>query len=79
MQRLIHLRTLHVGPDEILIAAKLEFAHALTMREIAIAIDEVESEIRGDVPRAAQIYIEPDLYRQDAAVAEAPEPTSESD
>jgi cation diffusion facilitator family transporter len=73
VQRIIYLRTLHVGPDQILVAAKLEFAHELTMREIAVAIDEVEAEIRADVPRATQIYVEPDLYRQDIVVAEQAE------
>ena len=77
VQRLIYLRTLHVGPDEILVAAKLEFAHELTMRQVALAIDEVEAEVRSDVPRATQIYVEPDLYRQDAAIAEETQPSAE--
>ncbi len=77
VQHLIYLRTLHVGPDEILVAAKLEFAHELSMRQVALAIDEVEAEIRSVVPRATQIYVEPDLYRQDAAIAEESQPPAE--
>lgn len=73
VERLIHMRTLHIGPDEILVAVKLEFAQALTMREVAAAIDEVEAEIRSDVPRATQIYLEPDVYREEGSASEISE------
>jgi len=63
VERLIHVRTEHLGPDEILVAAKVEFDTALTFTELAAAIDGVEARIREAVPIARLIYIEPDVHR----------------
>lgn len=63
VQRLIHLRTEHIGPEEIVVATKLEFSRRLTMERLADVIDEVEARIRGAVPAARVIFIEPDVYR----------------
>jgi cation diffusion facilitator family transporter len=60
---LIHLRTMHLGPDELLVAAKLEFRHELSMSELAQAIDDVEVSLRAAVPIAHTVYIEPDIRR----------------
>lgn len=60
--RLIHMRTEHLGPDELLVAAKVEFQKILDVRGLAAAIDKVEARIRAKVPTATRIYIEPDLY-----------------
>ncbi len=59
--RIIHLRTLHLGPDDVLLAAKLEFARA-TIPELAHAIDTVEARVRSSTPLARLIFFEPDLY-----------------
>lgn len=61
--RVIHLRTQHLGPEELLVAAKLEFTTSLTVAELAEAIDETESALRRAVPIARVIYIEPDIAR----------------
>src|SRR4029453_12748603 len=61
--QIIHLRTEHLGPDEILVGAKLEFAGPMEQAELAKAIDAVEAEMRAAVPRATVIYLEPDLAR----------------
>ncbi len=66
--RLIHLRTQHLGPDEMLVGAKIEFARTLSTEDVATAIDAVESSIRDSVPTARVIYLEPDMHR-DSAVA----------
>lgn len=66
VRRIIHLRTLHLGPDELLVAAKLDFA-AETVRDVARAIDVVEARLRDAVPIARVIYLEPDLYRSDGS------------
>ena len=63
VQRCIHLRTEHIGPDEIVVAAKVEFDPSLTMAELAQAINALEVEIRVTEPRATLIFIEPDVYR----------------
>jgi cation diffusion facilitator family transporter len=63
VQRLIHMRTLHLGPEDVLVAAKVEFDHSLTIEELGPAIDAVEARIREAVPIAKVIYLEPDVYR----------------
>jgi divalent metal cation (Fe/Co/Zn/Cd) transporter len=60
--RVIHLRTLHLGPDELLVAAKVEPAGG-TLEGFAASVDEVERRIREAMPSARRIYLEPDLYR----------------
>ena len=62
--RVIHLRTEHLGPDELLVGAKIEFLHELTVAEVAATIDRVERTIRAGVPSARVIYIEPDVHQE---------------
>ena len=62
---LIHLRTLHLGPEELLVAAKIDFA-VPDAPTLARAIDAVEARVRTAVPNAALIYLEPDLDRRRA-------------
>jgi len=62
--RVIHLRTMHLGPDDVLVATKLEFS-AATVPELARAIDAVEARVRTSVPEARLMFVEPDLYRPD--------------
>jgi hypothetical protein len=57
------MRTLHLGPDELLVALKLEFSNDLDVPGVASAIDAVEAAIRQRVPIARLIYIEPDVGR----------------
>jgi cation diffusion facilitator family transporter len=63
VKRLIHLRTLHLGPDELLVGAKVEFSSQLDLPGLARAIDEVEVRVRDEVSEARVIYIEPDIHR----------------
>ena len=65
---LIYMRTEHLGPDEILVTAKVEYDSRLTFDEVAEAINASEANVRAAVPEARLIYIEPDLKRP--AVAE---------
>jgi cation diffusion facilitator family transporter len=64
---IIHLRTLHTGPDEILVAAKIAVDHDDTAAQVADAIDGAEARIREVVPQARWIYLEPDLRRDPTA------------
>ena len=59
----INLRSEHLGPDELLVAAKLEFRHDLAVAELSVVIDEVESGVRAACPRARFIFLEPDMAR----------------
>jgi cation diffusion facilitator family transporter len=63
VRRIIHLRTLHLGPEELLVATKLDFAIP-DVPTLATAVDTVERRIRVAVPIAKVIYIEPDLFRE---------------
>lgn len=74
---LIHMRTQHIGPDEILVAAKVEYDSALTFDQVSLAINATEADIRRAVPAARMIYIEPDL-RRDGANEPAAEPSADS-
>ncbi|MCU1397415.1 MAG: Cation diffusion facilitator family transporter [Acidimicrobiales bacterium] len=64
VERIIHIRTLYFGPDELLVAAKLGFAADLTVASLAHAVDAAEAAVRAAVPTVDLIYIEPDLYRE---------------
>jgi len=64
VDRLIHIRTLYLGPDELLVAAKLGFAADMSLPQIAHAVDAAEAAVRQVVPAVDLIYLEPDLYRQ---------------
>ncbi len=61
--RVIHLKTLHLGPDELLVAAKLAVAPTLDLPAVARAIDAAEERVRAVEPLARQMYLEPDLDR----------------
>jgi cation diffusion facilitator family transporter len=63
VDQLIHLRTLHLGPEELLVAAKIGTRRECTAAEIAQAIDAAEERIREAVPIARVIYLEPDIFR----------------
>lgn len=63
VKRVIHMRTLHIGPDELLLAAKLELDAALDFAGVAAAIDAAEAAVRARVPEARMIYLEPDVHR----------------
>lgn len=63
----IHMRTLHLGPEELLVAAKIAVQHDESATDVARAIDAAEARIREAVPIARVIYLEPDIYRPSAA------------
>lgn len=65
VDRLIHIRTEHIGPDEILVGAKVEYASTLSADEMVDAINTTEDSIRAAVPTVTVIYLEPDLHRPD--------------
>jgi cation diffusion facilitator family transporter len=60
---IIHIRTLHLGPDELLVAAKIAVNGSATGAEVAATIDAAEAAIRAVEPTARNIYIEPDIRR----------------
>ncbi|MCU1508945.1 MAG: cation transporter [Glaciihabitans sp.] len=62
VEALIHIKTLYLGPDELLVGAKVAFARSQRLADVATAINSVEAAIREAVPEARLIYIEPDVY-----------------
>lgn len=66
VERVIHIRTQYIGPEEVLVAAKIALAPGLTLQEIASTIDQAEARVRAKVPAARLIYLEPDLDRERA-------------
>jgi len=62
VESLIHMKTLYLGPDELMVAAKVAFPPATRLVEIAASIDALEADIRAKIPAARVIYIEPDLF-----------------
>jgi cation diffusion facilitator family transporter len=65
VNRVIDLKTQHIGPEELLIAGKIEFDRTLDNAQISDAVDEVEAALRASVPLQMQIYLEPDLFDPD--------------
>jgi cation diffusion facilitator family transporter len=59
----IHMRTMHLGPDEVLVAAKIAVRQDETAEGVARDIDAAEAAIRAAVPIAKVIYLEPDIRR----------------
>ncbi|HEX2699189.1 MAG TPA: cation diffusion facilitator family transporter [Acidimicrobiales bacterium] len=63
IEQVVHMRTEHLGPDELLVAAKILLAADRTLGEVADLIDEAEARVRAAVPSARVIYVEPDVDR----------------
>jgi cation diffusion facilitator family transporter len=65
VQKLIHIKTLYLGPDELMVAAKLGFAADKSLAAVAAQIDVVEARVRAAVPAVGPIYFEPDVFHFD--------------
>lgn len=63
VDRIIHLKTQYLGPEELLLAAKIAIAPGLSAPQIAVAIDAAEARARAAVPQTRAIYLEPDIDR----------------
>ncbi|HEY0248320.1 MAG TPA: cation diffusion facilitator family transporter [Gryllotalpicola sp.] len=61
--RIIHLRTLYLGPEELMVAAKLSMPAERTLTDVSAATNRIEARIRAAVPISRLIYLEPDVYR----------------
>jgi cation diffusion facilitator family transporter len=63
INRIIYIKSLQLGPHDILISVKVEFNHRLTAKEISNLINGIEEEIRTKYPDVKKIFIEPDIYK----------------
>jgi 2-keto-3-deoxy-L-rhamnonate aldolase RhmA len=78
VEQVIHLRTVHLGPDDLLVAAKIGVLTDTDAEDIAATIDAAEVRIREALPIARIIYLEPDVFRSDAASPPGHRPPSSS-
>jgi len=69
VERIIHMKTLHLGPEELLVAVKIAVPRTEQADDLARHINETEARIRAAVPIARVIYIEPDIYHPETAPA----------
>jgi cation diffusion facilitator family transporter len=74
VERIIHMKTLHLGPEELLVAAKIGVPAGSGADVVSATIDAAEVAIRAAEPTAQQIYLEPDVFRADYVPADRPEP-----
>jgi cation diffusion facilitator family transporter len=65
--RVIHMRTVHMSPESVLVAAKIAIHQSDTAAQITAGIDAAERRVRAAVPVATTIYLEPDIYRPQEA------------
>lgn len=65
VERVIHVRTQHLGPEELLVAGKVEIDGSLTVDQAADVIDVAEAAMRSAVPSATMVYLEPDVFDPD--------------
>jgi cation diffusion facilitator family transporter len=76
IERIIHMKTLHLGPEELLVAVKVGVPVAAHAIDVANAINAAERRIRAAVPIAQVIYIEPDIYQDTGTSATGPSAAS---
>jgi cation diffusion facilitator family transporter len=69
IDRIIHMKTLHLGPEELLVAAKIGVTPNESAEDLARAINAAEARVREAVPIARVIYLEPDIFSARAAKA----------
>ena len=70
--KLIHLRTQHLGPEELLVAAKLAFDATLTAEQVAAVVNQVERNVREQVPYAKPMYVEVGVFGPDPDAVTGP-------
>ena len=62
IERVIHMKTLHLGPEELLVAVKIGVPRTASAADVAASIDAAERAMREAEPTAQVIYVEPDVY-----------------
>ncbi|HZA71853.1 MAG TPA: cation diffusion facilitator family transporter [Propionibacteriaceae bacterium] len=72
VERIIHMKTLHLGPEEILVAAKIGVSTGASAAEVAETIDRAEVAIREAEPMVTALYLEPDIYKEGHVPAARP-------
>jgi cation diffusion facilitator family transporter len=68
---IIHLRTMHLGPEEVMLAIKVRFLGNLDTRTLELRINDIEARLRKELPRLKRIYVEPGFDERRADVKTA--------
>lgn len=76
VERIIHMKTLHLGPEEVLVAAKIAVSPTESAAEVADIIDQAELKIRTAEPVVTALYLEPDIYDEQYSPAPRPQRSS---
>lgn len=76
VDRVLHMQTMYLGPDELLVAMKVAVDRNANAADVARAIDDVETRVRAAVPTVTAMYVEPDIYREDYVPATRPTPAA---
>ena len=63
VEKIVHLRAVHLSPEDLFVAARVALAADRTLVEAAEDIAAIKESIRGSVPRVQALYVEPDIYR----------------
>ena len=74
VEQVIHMRTMHLGPEELLVAVKIGVGRTSRASDVASSIDAAERAMREAEPTAQVIYVEPDIFVEDHVPDERPEP-----
>lgn len=72
--QIIHMKTLHIGPEELLVAAKIGVEAGASAADVSAVIDAAERNLRAADPMAQQVFLEPDVFRADYVPDERPAP-----
>jgi divalent metal cation (Fe/Co/Zn/Cd) transporter len=73
VERIIHMKTLHLGPEEVLVAAKIAVGRQTSASDVTATINLAEINIRGAEPMVTALYLEPDIYDPKHVPAPRPE------
>ena len=76
VERVIHMRTMHLGPEELLVGVKIGVARTTHASDVAASIDAAERAMREVEPAARVIYVEPDVYVEGHETDPRPDPGS---
>lgn len=74
VERLLVQRTMHLGPEEVLAVLKIIFTRDLTTDELAATIDDLEAQLRGELPKLKRIWVEPGRRHAVPALPRVPGP-----
>lgn len=72
VRQIIHMKTLHIAPEELLVAVKIGIEADASGNDIAAIIDAAERNLRAAEPMAQQVFVEPDVFRADYVRDERP-------